>query len=267
MATMTNLSQHNPGVVLGDTSTTICALGGMSGELASTNEEVKLEQINNNWYFNVLSSRSGITHTLRGQTWCALQSYFFDGGQSAFTVHPDIEAHQYNNDIEFRDASNSIVPDKYARALNGVSGNFAGGAEQAEVNEYNRLVINSNQGQLYAWGTAFGLDAPFNGTIQHGFLNNLTEIPATTNEKPEQKWVKKPLISLGDGFCYLHHLGGEFDGKDEVAKIYHEDGRWMLAVSGLCKDLDGPDFFSNGPCINRKQIEATASCYLYDQSQ
>lgn len=268
MASMTKLSQHDPGVNLGYINDTICALGGISGEMASTSEEVKLEQINNNnWYFKVSSSRSGITHTLRSQAWCALHSYFHDGVQNGFSTFSDVEASQYNNEIPFVDASQNELPDKYARALNGVSGNFAGGAERGKINTQNRLEVHSNQGQLYAWAAAFGLDDPANSSITSGFPNNNAEISASTNSKPEKEWVRKPLISVGDGFCYLHHIGGEFDGKDEAAKIYQEDGKWMLAVSGLCKDQDGWDLFSDGPCIDRKQIEATASCYLYDQSQ
>lgn len=264
MASLTELSQYDPELHLGSTSNTLCTLGGISGELAAPSEKVRLRQYNGDYYFNITSNRTGSTHTLRGKAWCTPHGFFHDGATNIVTVHPEVKAHfPYSPAVLFLDDNDDDVSDKYARSVNGVSGNFVGSGEWAAINSYNELQAKSHQGDLEAWGAAFGLDDPAGGAFDHGL--DAAQVSATSSATPAKNWVKKPLIPLSKGICFLHHIAGKFDGKDEAIKIYPEDGMWMLGVSGVCADGIW-DYFKD-ECQSRKHIAASASCYLYDQSQ
>ncbi len=266
------VDQYERRETIEDTDNRLCTFAGISGEMASTDEWAAVVQTSNgDWLLDVDSSRTDENwQKLTGHMWCTRTSYFYDNTDSSWTAHPDVLASTNNatSTAPFEDASGNPVADKYATSLGGVRGNFASASEYGKADRKNsprELVASSNAGGLTAYGYAFGLDEPANGTISRGGSIGQAQTVSTAS-KPKQKVVKKQLIRTGEGICYLHKVGGEFDGKDEWAKVYKEDGYWVVGVQGLCTDQKGWDAFSDGPCIKRKPVNATAVCYAYDQT-
>jgi hypothetical protein len=230
-------------------------------------ELVNVRHSNGAWELSVDSKRTGNSHMLTGHAWCTEQSYFFDRGSSSFTVYGNNRAESGRNPGVFKDKNGNVIDQKYAVALNGVQGNFASASEKATANHsLMELSYASKHGDKRVHGAAFGLDDPYDGTIDRG-MSGASEVSLSTNSLPAQNRAEKPLISVSEGFCFLHHVGGEFDGTQESAKVYQRDKKWWVSVSAVCTDLDGWDVTSDGPCIKRKPVTATATCYRYDQTK
>jgi hypothetical protein len=123
------------------------------------------------------------------------------------------------------------------------------------------LDASSQQTSLTAYASAFGLDAPVGGTIERGGWNTY---PVGTQSAPEDPHPDVQMIPFTEGICYFRKITGNFDGGGEHVQILKDDGHWTLQAKGACTEHDG--LFGGGACNARKNVQATATCYKFDQS-
>jgi hypothetical protein len=259
--------QHEPSFDIYPHSTHVCVLGGASGKMSGGGETAKVFRNGTQWRFQASSQQGDDDgETLRSRAYCSLISNFFDNSNSSWTTHPDLVASTSGGAVteDFVDSSNNTLDDKYATALNGMSGKFQGGGEYAEVVRHTQpmmLKVGTQQTSVTGYGSSFGLDAPVGGTIERGAR---TEYSVGTNSDASDAYVDELMIPTDDGICYFKNIAGDFDGGGEGVRILKKDGSWYLRAYAACKDHAG--WFGTGACEDRKNVTATASCYLYDQT-
>jgi hypothetical protein len=244
-----NTIQSGTIYTLGSLEQDVCLLTGVSGRFEGGGEKVLLQPTAGSWRMQVSSKRSASNERLRAETTCVEKHAFIDlNGRPKWL---DESGHHGLQGTSFPDLTHGLT-------LAGLQGKLDDDGDVAQVlpgaphGEVRRAGGITN-----AWGTAFGVMDPANGTAA------VRHYTVSSNDVPKKNTNVTTMANADAAVCHLSSVSGDFDGDGESAKVVQGGVNWELKVTAACTDHEG--WFGSGDCIERKPVVATASCMFYHQ--
>ncbi len=251
-------TKGDPDLILRPTSTHVCGLTMVRGNLAS-GSVLKVTRSGGNW---VLTGTQTASNTLQGDAVCEpLSAFRTNAGRTVSVIgrdNFDWSIGSVNTNVDL----NLAMPGGTAPVLMGLAGRFEGAGERARVtlSPSVQMKVGGQAGfhMAFAAALSFGLpsnDFPFYSSyftdglvVSDGYTLNIPRVLIGTETA---QIVPVSVAPLSTTFCYLSSVSGDFNGADEWLQVFPDRNRGDWTMFGNRGSGDG--------------ITGRATCVALDQ--
>jgi hypothetical protein len=251
-------SKGDPDLTLRPTSTHVCGLTMVRGELAN-GSVLKVTRSGGNW---VLSGSQTASNFLQADAVCEpLTAFRVNAGSTVSVIGRD------NFDWSIGTVNTNVtetlaMPGGTAPILMGLAGHFEGAGERARVtlSPSVEMKVGGQAGfhMAFAAALSFGLspsEAPFyTSYFKDGFVDSdgfTLNLPRVLIGTETVELFPISVAPLSTTFCYLSSVSGDFNGADEWLQVFPDRTRGDWTIFGNRGSGDG--------------ITARATCVALDQ--
>jgi hypothetical protein len=232
-------------------ATHVCGLSMVRGQF-KTDTNVRITRSGANW---VMGGANAAANTLQMEAVCAPHSAFRVNAGRTVTSTDSFGAVNTTNNSE----KTVAMPARTAPVLTGIWGHFEGGGERARTTFVPTLQAKkgTQSGALAAYATALSFGLPIGESVfvtDENTSRNESSIPVIIGCDGSADFCTngKIIAQLGQSFCYLSSVSGDFNGADEWIQVYPRfaDGTWRMKSFAN----SGTGVFGRAECVELNQV-------------